>query len=63
MPAFIVIKTLKIVHLNVFKRERKRLKAFLLQININIRFNKTQFKLEINKILYTATYLRDNIIK
>ena len=58
-----IIKTFKIAHFNVFKRKREKLKVFLLQININIRFNKAQFKLKVNKILYTVTYLRDNTVK
>ena len=63
MSAYIVIKILKIAHSNIFKKKRERLKVFLLQIKIKIRFNETQFKSKVDKILYTATYLKNNIIK
>ena len=55
----VVIKTLKIVLLNLFRGERSKLKMFLLQIEMNICFNKLQFKLEADKVLYTATYLKN----
>ena len=59
----VVIKTLKIALLNLFKRERSHLKPFLLQVEMNIHFNKPQFKMNINKVLYTATYLRNYAAK
>ena len=52
----VVIKTLKIALLNLFKSERSRLKSFLLQIEMNICFNKLQFEMNADKVLYTAIY-------
>ena len=59
----VIIKTLKIALLNVFKGERSKLKPFLLQIKINICFNKLQFKTDADKMLYTVTYLRNYTVK
>ena len=59
----VIIKTLKIALINLFKSERSRLKSFLLQIKMNICFNKSQFKTDADKVLYTATYLRDYAAK
>ena len=59
----VIIKTLKIAPSNIFKSKRGKLKLFLLQIKINVHFNKLQFKSNTDKILYTATYLRDYTIK
>ena len=59
----IIIKILKIASLDVFKSERDKLKPFLLQIEINVQFNKSQFKSDTNKMLYTVIYLRDNAVK
>ena len=59
----VIIKILKIALLNLFKSERSRLKPFLLQVEMNIQFNKLQFKLNINKVLYTVTYLRNYAAK
>ena len=59
----VIIKILKIVLVNLFKSERSRLKPFLLQIEMNICFNKSQFKTDADKILYITTYLRDYAIK
>ena len=36
----VITKTLKIASLNLFKSERSRLKPFLLQVEMNIHFNK-----------------------
>ena len=59
----VVIKTLKIVLSDLFRGERSKLKTFLLQIKMNIHFNKLQFKLNTDKMLYTATYLRNHTVK
>ena len=58
-----ITKTLKIALSNVFKDEREKLKPFLLQIEINVHFNKLQFKTEADKVLYATTYLRDYTAK
>ena len=59
----VITKTLKIVLSNLFKSERSRLKPFLLQVKINIYFNEFQFKINADKMLYTATYLRNYTVK
>ena len=59
----VVIKTLKIALLNLFKREKSHLKPFLLQVEMNIYFNEPQFKIDTDKVLYTAIYLRDYAAK
>ena len=53
----VITKILKIALLNLFKSERNRLKPFLLQVKMNICFNKLQFKTDANKVLYTTIYL------
>ena len=59
----VITKTLKIALSDLFKRERSKLKTFLLQVEMNICFNKSQFKLNADKVLYTATYLQDYTVK
>ena len=59
----VIIKILKIALLNLFKRERSKLKSFLLQVEMNICFNKLQFKTDANKVLYTVTYLQNYAAK
>ena len=59
----VIIKTLKIALLNLFKRERSHLKSFLLQVEMNIHFNEFQFKMNADKVLYTAIYLKDYAVK
>ena len=59
----VIIKTLKIALSNLFKSERSRLKSFLLQVKMNICFNELQFKIDADKVLYTAIYLRDYTAK
>ena len=59
----VITKILKITSLNLFKSKRSRLKSFLLQIKMNICFNKLQFKTDADKVFYTATYLRNYAVK
>ena len=59
----VIIKILKIALPDLFKSERSRLKPFLLQIKMNIHFNKLQFKTDTDKMLYTATYLQNYAVK
>ena len=59
----VIIKILKIALLNLLKGERSRLKSFLLQVKMKICFNKLQFKIDADKVLYTVTYLRDYTAK
>ena len=59
----VVMKTLKITSSDLFKRERSKLKTFLLQVEMNIYFNELQFKSKADKVLYTATYLQDHTAK
>ena len=59
----VIIKIFKIALLNIFKSEISKLKLFLLQVEMNVHFNKSQFKSDTDKVLYTATYLRDYTVK
>ena len=59
----VIIKTLKIALLNLFKSKRSRLKSFLLQVKMNIHFNKLQVKTDADKMLYIVTYLRNYAVK
>ena len=63
VTSLMITKTLKIVLSDLFKRERSKLKTFLLQIKMNIHFNELQFKSDINKVLYAVIYLRDYTAK
>ena len=58
-----IIKTLKIVFLDLFRDERSKLKPFLLQVEINIHFNKPQFKTNADKMLYITVYLSNYTVK
>ena len=59
----VVIKILKIVLSDLFRGERSKVKTFLLQVEMNIHLNESQFKLDTDKVLYTVTYLRDYAAK
>ncbi len=59
----VVVKTLKIALSDLFRGERSKLKTFLLQIKMNICFNESQFKLNTDKVMYTAIYLKDYTVK
>ena len=61
--ASVVIKTLKIMLLDLFRGERSNLKPFLLQIKMNIHFNELQFKMNADKVLYITTYLKNYTAK
>ena len=63
VTASVITKTLKIASLNLFKGKRSKLKPFLLQVKMNICFNKLQFKIDTDKVLYAATYLQDYTAK
>ena len=59
----VVTKTFKIALSNLFKRERSKLKPFLLQVEMNIQFNESQFKSKADKVLYITIYLQDHTVK
>jgi len=50
---------LKILMLNVFSDEYKKLQSFLIKLNLYIDFNQKKFNSEMNKDLYTVIYLKD----
>jgi len=50
---------LKILMLNVFSDEHKKLQSFLIKLNLYIDFNQKKFNSEMNKDLYTVIYLKD----
>jgi len=44
---------------NVFTDEREKLQAFLIKLELYIKFNQTKFKSEMNKDLFTVLYLKN----
>ena len=50
---------LKILMLNVFSNEHKKLQSFLTKLNLYIDFNQKKFNFKINKNLYTVVYFKD----
>jgi len=50
---------LKILMLNAFSDEYKKLQSFLTKLNLYIDFNQKKFNSEMNKDLYTVIYLKD----
>ncbi len=50
---------LKILMLNAFSDECKKLQSFLTKLNLYIDFNQKKFNSEMNKDLYTVIYLKD----
>ncbi len=52
---------LKILMLNVFSSEHKKLQSFLTKLNLYIDFNQKKFNFKMNKDLYTVVYLKDTV--
>ncbi len=50
---------LKILALNVFSSEYKKLWSFLTKLNLYIDFNQKKFNFKMNKDLYTVVYLKN----
>jgi len=53
------INVLKILTLNAFTGEREKLQAFLIKLELYIEFNQTKFRFEMNKGLFTVSYLKN----
>ena len=53
-------KHVKVKILNKYYEERDNLERFLLQCNLYMWHNQTQFK-KINKIIFAVTYMRDKV--
>ncbi len=53
------IDVLKIPALNVFTGKKEKLWAFLIKLKLYIEFNQMKFRSEMNKGLFTASYLKD----
>jgi len=53
------IDVLKVSALNVFTDERGKLQAFLIKLKLYIEFNQTKFRFEMNKGLFTVSYLKN----
>jgi len=54
-----MINVLKVSALNVFTGERKKLWAFLIKLELYIEFNQAKFRSEMDKGLFTVSYLKD----
>ncbi len=54
-----MIDVLKVPALNVFTGERGKLWAFLAKLKLYIEFNQAKFRSEMNKGLFTVSYLKD----
>jgi len=54
-----MIDVLKISALNVFTDKREKLQAFLIKLKLYIEFNQTKFRSEMNKGLFTVSYLKN----
>jgi len=53
------IDVLKVPALNAFTDERGKLWAFLIKLKLYIEFNQAKFRFEMNKGLFTVSYLKD----
>ncbi len=53
------INVLKVPALNVFTDKRGKLRAFLVKLELYIEFNQTKFRSEMNKGLFTVSYLKN----
>jgi len=53
------IDILKVSALNAFTGKRGKLWAFLIKLKLYIEFNQTKFRFEMNKDLFTVSYLKD----
>jgi len=54
-----MINVLKISALNVFTDKREKLWAFLIKLELYIKFNQTKFRSEMNKDLFTVLYFKN----
>jgi len=54
-----MINVLKILAFNAFTDKREKLQAFLIKLELYIRFNQTKFRFEMNKDLFTVLYLKN----
>jgi len=53
------IDVLKVPALNAFTDERGKLQAFLVKLELYIEFNQAKFRSEMNKGLFTVSYLKN----
>jgi len=53
------IDVLKVPALNAFTGKREKLRAFLTKLELYIEFNQTKFRFEMDKDLFTVSYLKD----
>jgi len=53
------INVLKVPVLNVFTGKREKLQAFLAKLKLYIEFNQAKFRSEMNKDLFTVSYLKN----
>ncbi len=54
-----MINVLKVSALNAFTGERGKLRAFLAKLKLYIEFNQVKFRSEMNKGLFTISYLKN----
>ncbi len=53
------INVLKVPAPNAFTDEREKLQAFLIKLKLYIEFNQAKFRSEMDKGLFTVSYLKD----
>jgi len=54
-----MINVIKVSALNAFTDKREKLQAFLIKLKLYIEFNQAKFRSEMNKDLFTISYLKD----
>jgi len=54
-----IINVLKVLTLNVFTDKKKKLQAFLIKLELYIKFNQAKFRFEMDKGLFTVSYLKN----
>jgi len=54
-----MINVLKVSALNVFTDEKEKLWAFLIKLELYIKFNQAKFRFKMNKGLFTVLYLKN----
>ena len=49
------------IHVKFFHGERSKLRAYLIQVKLIHSFNPLKYSIELNKVLFTVTYLKEDV--
>ncbi len=54
-----MINVLKVLTFDAFTDEKEKLQAFLIKLELYIKFNQAKFRFKMNKGLFTVLYLKN----